>query len=168
MSFLRAQRGNGLIYGALGTLLLLLVVGGVYDVYTGYHLRTWAYQVTGEAARYGTTQGVTLNPFTGELTVAPLMAQTAANSFLAVALDRQRAISGVHWEARVITAATGGSVPGFPPVPRANLDGGDMRLTGPGVGVYLTFSYPTAWLGVIARSQMNVHAFSAAQVTELR
>jgi len=65
-----------------------------------------------------------------------------------------------------VTDPAGGSVPGFPPVAHADLDGGDMVLTGPGVGVYLAFSVPTAWLGLIGREGYRLHVFGAAEAIE--
>ena len=53
MRLWRAQRGNGLAYGVLATVLMILVVGALYDVYAAYHYRTWGYQAAGEAALKG-------------------------------------------------------------------------------------------------------------------
>jgi len=41
-----------------------------------------------------------------------------------------------------------------------------MVLTGPGVGVYLAFSVPTAWLGLIGREGYRLHVFGAAEAIE--
>jgi hypothetical protein len=42
-----------------------------------------------------------------------------------------------------------------------------MRLTRPGVGVYLEFTIPTAWLGLVGRHAYQLHVFSAAQAVEV-
>jgi len=166
MRLILARRGNGLVYGMLGTLLLMLGTAALYDGYSAYQLRTWGYQVTGEAARYAALRGVTFDPYTGVLSVDPASARQAAEVFMAQALARRgSAIRNVSWQMQTITSPAGGQVPGFPPVARANLDGGNMRLNGPGVGVYLTFEVPTSWLGVIGMSGLTLHTFSAAEVT---
>ena len=166
MRLWRAQRGNGLAYGALATALLILLVGALYDVYATYHDRTWGYQAAGEAARMGTLQGTGLDYAAGTVSLDPTAAQGAAEAFLADALA-QKGVTAYSYDVRVITAPMGGVTPGFPPLAQANLDGGDMRLTGPGVGVYLEFAVPTAWLGLVDRHAYQLHVFSAAQAVEV-
>jgi len=167
MRLISAQRGSGLAYGALATALLILLVGALYDVYATYQYRTWGYQAAGEAARMGTLQGTGLDYAAGTASLDPAVAEGAAEAFLVGALA-QRGITGYGYAVRVITASTGGTIPGFPPVPQANLDGGDMRLAGPGVGVYLEFAVPTAWLGLLDRHAYQVHVFSAAQAVAVQ
>ena len=162
MRFWRAQRGNGLVYGVLAAALCVLVVGALYDVAAAYHYRTWGYQAAGEAARMGTLQGTGLDYATGTVSLDAGAAQGAAEQFLAQTLAA-KGITAYGYDVRVITAPAGGTLPGFPPVPGANMDGGAMRLIGPGVGVYLEFTFPTAWLGIINRHAYQVHVFSAAQ-----
>ena len=166
MRLWRAPRGSGLVYGVLGAALLLLVVGALYDAYAMYHYRTWGYQVAGEAARMGTLQGADLDYTTGAVILDATIAAQAARQFLLTALPQQP-LTAYAYDIRVITAATGGTLPGFPPVARANLDGGPMRLSQPGVGVYLVMQFPTAWLGLLSRDAYQVHVFSAAQVSEI-
>jgi hypothetical protein len=166
MRFFSAQRGSGLAYGALATALVILLVGALYDVYATYQYRTWGYQAAGEAARMGTLQGTGLDYAAGTVSLDPAAAQGTAEAFLAAALAR-RGITAYSYDVRVITAPAGGTIAGFPPMPQANLDGGDMRLAGPGVGVYLEFAAPTAWLGLLNRHAYQVHVFSAAQAVEV-
>ncbi len=89
MRLWRAQQGSGLVYGVLGTALLLLVVGALYDAYAMYHYRTWGYQVAGEAARMGTLQGADLDYATGAVTLDAAVAAQAARQFLLTALPQQ-------------------------------------------------------------------------------
>jgi hypothetical protein len=166
MRFFSAQRGNGLAYGVLATALLILVVGALYDVYAAYHYRTWGYQAAGEAARTGTLAGTGLDYAAGTVSFDAAAAYQAAEQFLVAALAR-KGVTGYSYDIQTISDPTGGVVPGFPPVPAANLDGGAMRLTGPGVGVYLEFTVPTAWLGLIDRHVYQLHVFSAAQAVEV-
>jgi hypothetical protein len=165
--FWRNQRGNSFVYGALGTLLLILAVAALYDVYAAYQYRTWAYEVAGEAARYGTVYGVRgVDAATGELLFDELWAYGGAEGFLQK-VTHLKGLTGYTYDIRVITDSEGGTIAGFPPVPRANLDGGYMRLTAPGVGVYLTFAVPTMWLGVLDRDAFQLHVFSAAQASRV-
>ena len=166
MRFFSAQRGNGLAYGVLATALLILVVGALYDVYAAYHYRAWGYQAAGEAARTGTLAGTGLDYATGTVSFDAATARQATEVFLVAALAR-KGIASYDYAIQTISDPTGGVVPGFPPVPAANLDGGAMRLTGPGVGVYLEFTVPTAWLGLIDRHVYQLHVFSAAQAVEV-
>ena len=80
----------------------------------------------------------------------------------------QLRVAAYSYDIQTINDPAGGVIAGFPPVPGANLDGGDMRLTGPGVGVYLEFTFPTAWLGLVDRHAYQVHVFSAAQAVEVQ
>jgi hypothetical protein len=145
---------------------MILVVGALYDVYAAYHYRTWGYQAAGEAARTGTLAGTGLDYAAGTVSFDATVAQQAAAQFLVAALARQ-GIGAYNYDIRTIAEPTGGEVPGFPPVAHANLDGGAMRLTGPGVGVYLEFTFPTAWLGLLDRHAYQLHVFSAAQAVEV-
>ena len=167
MRFWRAARGNGLAYGVLATALMILVVGALYDVYAGYHYRTWGYQAAGEAARTGTLAGTGLDYAAGTVSFDAAVARQAAEQFLVAALAR-KGVAVYSYDIQTISDPAGGVIAGFPPVPGANLDGGDMRLTGPGVGVYLEFTFPTAWLGLIDRHAYRVHVFSAAQAVEVQ
>ena len=166
MRLWRAQHGNGLAYGVLATVLLILVVGALYDVYAAYHYRTWGYQAAGEAARTGTLAGTGLDYTAGTVSFDAATAHQAAETFLVAALVR-KGVTAYSYDIQAISDPAGGVIVGFPPVPGANLDGGDMRLTGPGVGVYLEFTFPTAWLGLIDRHAYQLHAFSAAQAVEV-
>ena len=171
MRLWRAARGNGLAYGVLATALMILVVGALYDVYAAYHYRTWGYQAAGEAARTGTLVGTGLDYAAGTVSFDAAAARQAAEAFLVDALAR-KGVTGYSYDIQTIEDPAGGAVPGFPPVPSATVgstvDGGDMRLTGPGVGVYLEFTFPTAWLGLIDRRAYQLHVFSAAQAVEVQ
>ena len=167
MRLWRAQRGNGLVYGVLATALMILVVGALYDVYAAYHYRTWGYQAAGEAARTGTLAGTGLDYAAGTVSFDALAARQAAEAFLAEALAR-KGVGAYSYDVQTIDDPAGGAIPGFPPVATANLDGGAMRLTGPGVGVYLEFTYPTAWLGLVDRHTYQLHVFSSAQAVEVQ
>jgi len=162
----RAERGNGLAYGVLATVLLILVVGALYDVYAAYHYRTWGYQAAGEAARTGTLAGTGLDYTAGTVSFDAATAHQAAGTFLVAALAA-KGVTAYSYDIQTISDPAGGIVPGFPPVSNANVDGDDMRLTGPGVGVYLEFTFPTAWLGLIDRHAYQLHVFSAAQAVEV-
>ncbi len=162
MRLWRDRRGNAAL-GWMAALLLILCVGAVYDVYAAYHYRTWGYQVTGEAARYAVLQGSGLNYASGDAGLAPDVANKAAQDFLRSRLAEQ-GITDYAFQTQVVVAALGGSVPGFPPVAYASLDGQPMTVSGPGVGVYLEFSFPTAWLSLVGRDRYRLHVFSAAEL----
>lgn len=166
MRLISAHRGNGLAYGVLATALLILVVGALYDVYAAYHYRTWGYQTAGEAARTGTLAGTGLDYAAGTISFDAATAHQAAEQSLVAALAR-KGVTGYSYDIQTISDPAGGTIPGFPPVAHANLDGGTMRLTGPGVGVYLEFAVPTAWLGLLDRHAYQLHVFSAAQAVEV-
>jgi len=166
VNFWRSQRGQSLAYGILATALLILAVGAIYDIATVYHYRTWGYQAAGEAARYGALKGANLDYATGDIYLDPVVADQQADDFMAEALVR-KGISDHSILTQSITSPSGGMVTGFPPNPAASLDGSDMHLDGPGVGVYVEFSVPTAWLGLINRQAYLVHVFSAAEAVEV-
>jgi len=163
----RAERGSGLAYGVLATALMILVVGALYDVYAAYHYRTWGYQAAGEAARTGTLRGTGLDYAAGTVSFDAVAARQVAEAFLVDALAR-KGVAGYSYDIQTIDDPAGAVIAGFPPAPNANLDGGDMHLTGPGVGVYLEFTFPTAWLGLVDRHAYQVHVFSAAQAVEVQ
>ncbi len=165
MKLLKDARGNAAL-GWLAALVLILCVGAVYDVYAAYHYRTWGYQVAGEAARAGTLTGMGLDYERGDLSLDSAAAQTKAEAFLREALVRQ-GLADYTYEIRAVTDPAGGIVPGFPPVAGASLDGLPMSLSGPGVGVYLEFTCPTAWLGLINREGYRLHVFSSAEAAEV-
>ena len=167
MRSLSAQRGSGLAYGVLATALMILVVGALYDVYAAYHYRTWGYQAASEAARTGTLQGTGLDYAAGTVSFDAVAARQKAEQFLVDALAR-KGVAAYSYDIQTIDDPAGGAVAGFPPAPSANLDGSDMRLTGPGVGVYLEFTFPTAWLGLVDRHAYQVHVFSSAQAVEVQ
>ena len=162
MTFLLDRRGNAAL-GWMAALLLILCVGAMYDVYAAYHYRTWGYQVTGEAARYAVLQGSGLDYASGDPGLAADEAGKAAESFLKSRLTEQ-GISDYAFQTHVVVDPHGGSVAGFPPVANASLDGRPLTLSGPGVGVYLEFSFPTAWLNLVGRNHYRLHVFSAAEL----
>jgi Flp pilus assembly protein TadG len=166
----RDGRGNGAVMGVLATALLILLTGAVYDAYSAYHYRTWGYQVAGEAARRAAQASVLADRAdfyaSGQIGLDATAARDAAESFLSDAFQ-QKGIAAYSYDVRVITAPGGGTVAGFPSVRQASLDGRDMHLGGPGVGVYLEFSIPTAWLGLASRHEYRIHVFSSAEAVEI-
>ena len=167
---MRDRRGYATVWGVALTMLFILLVGAVYDVYTAYHYRTWGYEVVSEAARRGVIEGGEWPPTgfyaSGHLTLVPWKARAEAEAFLLDALSR-RGIVDYEYDIRVVPGPTGGTVPGFPPVLRAAQDGREMHVDGPGVGVYLEFSVPTVWLGLISRGEYRIHVFAAAEMREM-
>ncbi len=123
-----------------------------------------------EAARRGVIEGGEWPPTgfyaSGHLTLVPWKARAEAEAFLLDALSR-RGIVDYEYDIRVVPGPTGGTVPGFPPVLRAAQDGREMHVDGPGVGVYLEFSVPTVWLGLISRGEYRIHVFAAAEIREM-
>jgi Flp pilus assembly protein TadG len=156
------RRGNAAL-GWMAALLLILCVGAIYDVYAAYHYRTWGYQVAGEAARYAVLQGSGLDYASGDPGLAADVATKSAEDFLKSRLAEQ-GITSYTFQTHVIVDSHGGTVPGFPPVANASLDGRPMALAGPGMGVYLEFSFPTAWLNLVGRNSYRLHVFSAAEL----
>lgn len=156
------RRGNAAL-GWMAALLLILCVGAMYDVYAAYRYRTWGYQVAGEAARYAVLQGSGLNYTSGDVALAPDAASAAAETFLRNRLAEQGIID-FAFQTHVVVESGGGSVAGFPPVAYASLDRRPMTVSGPGVGVYLEFSFPTAWLSLVGRDRYRLHVFSAAEL----
>ncbi len=167
---MRDERGYATVWGVGLTLLFILVVGAVYDVYMAYHYRTWGYEVVSEAARRAVIEGAEWPPTgfyaSGHLTLVPWKARHEAEAFLLDALSR-RGIADYTYDIRVVPGPAGATVPGFPPVLRAAQDGREMHVDGPGVGVYLEFSVPTVWLGLISRGEYRIHVFAAAEAKEI-
>ena len=169
---MKEERGYATVWGVMVTALLILVVGAIYDVYSAFHYRTWAYEVASEAARYAVIEGQAWPApvafyMTGEPQIVPGKAVAKAREFVDDAMTA-RGISDYEVQVRVIVSEGGGSIPNFPPVRWAALDGRDMHLSAPGVGVYLEFPVPTVWLGLIAQDKFTVHVFAAAQIDQMR
>ncbi len=167
---MRDRRGYATVWGVSLTMLFILLVGAVYDVYTAYHYRTWGYEVVSEAARRGVIKGAEWPPTgfyaSGHLTLAPWKARQEAEAFLLDALNR-RGITDYDCDIRVVPGPTGATIPEFPPALRAAQDGQVMHVDGPGVGVYLEFSVPTVWLGLLSRGEYRIHVFAAAEMREM-
>ncbi len=165
MTLLLDRQGNAAL-GWMAALLLILCVGAIYDVYAAYHYRTWGYQVAGEAARYAVLQGSGLDYTSGEPGLAADIARKAAEEFLTARLAEQ-GLADYAFQVQVIADPLGGALPSFPPVAYASLDGKPMTLSGPGVGVYLEFSFPTAWLNLVGRNRYRLHVFSSAELAAI-
>ncbi len=162
-------RGAAALWGAMASLVLILVAAAVLDEYRLSTTRDWAYQVASDAALRGVSRGRDFASLTGtgvmklDEGAAVYEAMSAASAALA-----EKGVSSYVLDARALPQ--GGTIYGFPPVARASQSGEtDWSSTEPAVSVYLEVPVPVAFFGWVngARSE-PVHAFAAAGLANVR
>ena len=159
------ERGQIMVAGALLLLILILVAGGLVDVYRLQDTRAWAYRAAEAAALSGVAQGRDFSTIytVGASRLDPDVGSASAQQTLDAEIVR-RGVTGVTY--RIEVSEWGGEeFPGFPPVPRADLWGADRwTINEPSVGVYVEVTVPTFLLSLTQQSVVTIHAFAAAGI----
>ncbi len=158
-----------MLWGVLASLVLILAAAAVLDVYRLSTTRNWAYQIASDAALRGVGRGRDFASLaaSGVMSLDEGAAVYEAMSAASAALA-EKGISRYVLDARALPL--GGTVYGFPPVPRASQSGeGHWSSPEPAVGVYLEISVPVVFFGwVNGASDVPVHAFGAAALANAR
>ena len=174
---LKAFSGNGMIierkaqsavWGLLSILVLVVIAGGLVDIYRLYAARNWAYSVAQEAALAGASRGrdwdAVLNTSFIQLdqAVARNEAQNVVNSAM-----QARGIIRYTSSIRVLPDPFGGTISGFPPRPVRLGDGlSDWSSNEPAVGVYLEVPIQWTILNIFGIELKTVRVFASAGVVQ--
>jgi hypothetical protein len=158
-----SESGQVTVLAVILVMVLVLVAGTVADLYRIQEIRSFAYRAAEAAALAGVSQGRDYGSVisTGQMRVDPTTAYVVAEETLLSALALHNLTA--TYDIRVLEY--GGTVPGFPPVSRADLWGaGDWVSDRPAVGVYLEVPVQTMLLGWVWGEEVRVHVFAAAGV----
>ncbi len=159
------ERGQIMVAGALLLMIVMLVAGGLVDVYRLQATRDWAYRAAEAAALAGTAQGRDFSTVytIGSPRLDPGTGYASAEKTLTAEIA-QRGLTGVTY--RIEVSEWGGEeFAGFPPVARADLWSDDnWSVKEPAVGVYVEVAVPTFLLGLTQQGVVSVHAFAAASI----
>jgi len=166
--------GSSWAGGVMLALILILLGAILTDVYHLSEVRNFAYGLAADAAMAGANLGRDFEGYyhmgtRGELWLGHHDARTVALNVVEAGMA-QRGITDYQVIIHVITNPNGGQIPGFPPVPRADLTGeAGWETDGPAVGVYLAVQVETNLFGLVNGGQpITVHAFHAAEVSEVQ
>ena len=159
------ERGQIMIAGALLLMIVMLVAGGLVDVYRLQEVRAWAYRAAEAAALAGTAQGRDFSTVytIGSPRLDPGAGYASTEKTLTAEIAR-RDMAGVTY--RIAVSEWGGEeFAGFPPIARADLwSAGNWSVKEPAVGVYVEVAVPTFLLGLTQQGVVIVHAFAAAGI----
>ncbi len=159
------ERGQIMVAGALLLMVVILVAGGLVDVYRLQAIRAWAYRAAEAAALAGTAQGRDFSTVytIGSPRLDPGVGYAGAEKTLTAEITR-RDMANVTY--RIEVSEWGGEeFAGFPPVARADLwSAGNWSVKEPAVGVYVEVAVPTFLLGLTQQGVVTVHAFAAASI----
>ncbi len=160
-----SEHGQIMIAGALLLMIVMLVAGGLVDVYRLQEVRAWAYRAAEAAALAGAAQGRGFSTVytIGSPRLDPGVGYAGAEQALTTAIAR-RDLTGVTY--RIEVSEWGGEeFAGFPPIARADLwSDGNWSVKAPAVGVYVEVAVPTFLLGLTQQGVVIVHAFAAAGI----
>ena len=165
---LAGARGQTTVAAALLLVVLILVAAGLTDAYILLETRAWARQVAEDAAISGASAGRDWDGFiaTGEMRLIETTAYDVALDALGEGLSQRSAVTAVT-DVRVLPDPSGGVIPSYPPLARADIFGsGDWTTTEPAVGVYLTLPVETVFyrLAIGSGQPVELHVFAAAGV----
>lgn len=159
------ERGQIMVAGALLLMIVILVAGGLVDVYRLQAVRAWAYRAAEAAALAGAAQGRDFSTIytVGQPRLDPGAGYAGAEKTLTAEIAR-RGLADVIY--RIEVSEWGGEeFAGFPPIARADLwSEGNWSVKEPAVGVYVEVAVPTFLLGLTQQGVVIVHAFAAAGI----
>ena len=162
------RKAQSAVWGLLTILILVVIAGGLVDIYRLYAARNWAYSVAQEAALAGASRGrdwdTVLN--SGFIQLDQAVANTEAQNLVNSSMQA-RGITGYTYSIRVLPDPFGGTVSGFPPRPVRLGEGlSDWSSNEPAVGVYL--EVPVQWtiLDIFGIDLKTVRVFASAGVAQ--
>jgi hypothetical protein len=163
------SQGQAIAAGIMLVMLFVMIAGAVYDVYKLTATRAWAYRIVGKAALAGVQGGRDYSYFmsTGHIALNAAVAESVATDFAQYTLTT-RGLSSYTLDVEVLPWPDGGTVPGFPPVDRANQFGGTTwTASEPSVGVYLAVTVDPVFFGLTnGGGPVMIHAFGSAGVVQ--
>jgi hypothetical protein len=154
------------VWGLLSLLVLVLIAGGLVDIYRFYAARNWAYTVAQEAALTGASKGRDWSVVTedGSIRLIAEVSRVQAQKLVFAEMNT-RGVSGYSVDVRVIPDPTGGVISDYPPRPvRLGESLGDWSTDEPAVGVYLTVPVQWVLLDQFGLLERTVSAFASAGV----
>lgn len=162
------RKAQSAVWGLLSILVLVVLAGGLVDIYRLYAARNWAYSVAQEAALAGASRGrdwdAVLN--SGLIQLDEVVASSSALAVITSAMQ-VRGISTYVVSIRVLPDPFGGTIPGFPPQPvRLGESLGDWSSTEPAVGVYLEVPLQWTILDLFGIDWKTVRVFASAGVAQ--
>lgn len=162
------RKAQSAVWGLLSILVLVVLAGGLVDIYRLYAARNWAYSVAQEAALAGASRGRDWNTVlnTGLIQLDEAVASNSALTVITSAMQA-RGIPTYVVSIRVLSDPFGGTLPGFPPRPvRLGESLGDWSSNEPAVGVYL--EVPVQWtiLDLFGIDLKTVRVFASAGVAQ--
>ncbi|MBU1751637.1 MAG: hypothetical protein KKA73_28510 [Chloroflexi bacterium] len=167
------QPGQAVVWGLFVILIVTLLAAALLDVGRAESTRAELYHVAEDAAFVGAGRGRDYATYlaTGTWTLDSVVAHDEALAQATARLDElqvQGRIQGYTFQVAVLSETMGGTVPGFPPVPRAGLAGiTDWTESEPAVGVYIAADVPAILFGLVnGADYVTVHVFSAAGLAE--
>jgi hypothetical protein len=140
------RKAQSAVLGLLSILVLVIISGGLVDIYRLYAARNWAYSLAQEAALAGASRGRdwAYVSATGNIRLTSDLATSQAQQIITAEMNT-RGVSGYTVDIRVLPDTAGGTIAGYPPLPvRLGSGRGDWSADEPSVGVYL--SIPVNWL----------------------
>lgn len=162
------RKAQSAVWGLLAILVLVIIAGGLVDIYRLFAARNWAYSVAQEAALAGASRGrdwdVVIN--TGFIQLDSTVSRSEALNVVASAMQI-RGIVGYSVDVQVLPDPSGGTIPGFPPRPvRMGETLGDWSSDEPAVGVYLEVPVDWTLLDIFGVVPKEVRVFASAGVVQ--
>jgi len=162
------RKAQSAVWGLLSILVLVILAGGLVDIYRLYAARNWAYSVAQEAALAGVSRGREWNTMltSGTVGLDEDMASEVAQQIVQSAMQ-MRGITGYQVVIHILPDPLGGTIVGFPPRPvRLGENLSDWSSYEPAVGVYLVVPVQWTILNSFGIDQKEVHVFAAAGVAQ--
>lgn len=165
---LTERNAQAAVWGLLTLLVLVLLAGGLVDIYRLFAARNWAYSVAQEAALAGASRGRDWAAVasSGWMQLDAAVARSEAQALVASAMHL-REIHGYSVDIQVLPDPSGGTISAFPPGEfRIGESLGDWSSAEPAVGVYL--EVPVAWtlLDMFGMLPQEVRVFASAGVIQ--
>ena len=162
------RKAQSAVWGLLSILVLVILAGGLVDIYRLYAARNWAYSVAQEAALAGVSRGREWNSMltSGKVGLDEDVARDVSQQIVQSAMQ-MRGITGYQVVIHILPDPLGGTVADFPPRPvRLGENLSDWSSDEPAVGVYL--EVPVQWtiLDSFGIDQKVVRVFAAAGVAQ--
>ena len=162
------RKAQAAVWGLLAILVLVLLAGGLVDIYRLFAARNWAYSVAQEAALTGASRGREWNAVitSGLIQIDSAVAITEAQNVVSSAMQI-RGISGYSADIRVLPDPFGGIINGFPPRPvRMGENLGAWSSDEPAVGVFLVVPMEWTLLDIFGIAPKEIRVFASAGVAQ--
>jgi len=162
------KKAQSAVWGLLSILVLVVLAGGLVDIYRLYAARNWAYSIAQEAALAGASRGRDWNAVltTGLIQLDEAVASSSALAVITSAMQ-VRGISMYAVSIRVLPDPFGGTIPGFPvQAVRLGESLGEWSSPEPAVGVYLEVPLQWTILDMFGIDLKTVRVFASAGVAQ--